>query len=123
MVKTYRFSIIGKRLKILILIFFSVTDKITKYLTRNFTRLENRTHVKFVPCIPEFIVKLVHLNETDVKNPLCADNDQNRYYEQVKELNGYANGTERLLKDYFFSAYFLSIYLIIIISEYLNKNV
>lgn len=84
-----------------------MTGKIVKYLTRNFTRVENRTHVKLVPCIPEFIVNLAHLNGTDLKNPLCADNDQNRYYEQVKESNGYANETERLLANNIFIIYIL----------------
>lgn len=91
-------------------------------MTRNFTRLENRTHVKLVPCIPEFIVKLVHLNETDLKNPLCAENDQNRYYEQVKELNGYSNGTERLFIDNFLILYLIFMILFITISDFLiNK--
>jgi hypothetical protein len=84
-----------------------VTDKIAKYLARNFTRVENRTHVKMVPCIPEFIVNLAHLNQSDLKNPLCADNDQNRFYEQVKESNGYVNCAEPLVASNFFIFYFL----------------
>ena len=91
----------------LILSHIQVTDKIAKYLARNFTRVENRTHVKMVPCIPEFIVNLAHLNQSDLKNPLCADNDQNRFYEQVKESNGYVNCAEPLVASNFFIFYFL----------------
>ena len=98
-----------------------VTDKIVKYLTRNFTRLENRTHVKLVPCVPEFIVNLAHLNQSDLKNPLCADNDQNRYYEQVKESNGYASAAERLIANNFFIFYLVFMFLLTKVCNYFKN--